>query len=127
MIKRDYLLAQIEAIGKMYSKLIEKLEARDPYIFDYTDECYAIFGVDINFIQEASVDEILSKVGYWEVVEHLVRVIVEDKRLNSNHYILDKAHSLLATIQELDRTYSQPRIELVARVEDLLAKNMEKC
>lgn len=120
MLKKDYLLAQIEEIAKKYAILIEKKERMDPYIEDFTDECYGILGISPEWLANAEPEDIISRVGLWDLIELLVKIMIEDDRMNTSLDCMQKAQALLFYVQEQDRTYSAERIELEHKLDKLL-------
>lgn len=120
MLRKDYLLAQIEELAKKFARLIEKKEALAPDVQAETDECYGMLGITARWIMETETEEIISRIGIWELLELLVRIMVEDPRLNTSRSCMQKAQEILFFVQERDRTYSLERVMLEERIEDML-------
>lgn len=120
MLRKDYLLAQIEELAKKFSRLIEKKEAREPDTAALADDCYGILGISARWIEETETEDIISHVAVWELLELLVKIMLEDDRLNRSRDNMQKAQAILFYVQENDRTYSFERIALESRIEEHL-------
>ena len=64
----------------------------------------------------------MQRVGNWQLVELLVKMIIDDPRFEQNRAMILKAQTLLFMVQELDRTYSFDRIALEDKIESLIRK-----
>ena len=121
MLKKDYLLAQIIELAKKFAYLLQcKNEGED--ITMLADDYYRELNVSALWLENAECDDIMQRVGDWQLVELLVKMIVEDHRFEQNRAMLLKAQSLLFMVQELDRTYSFDRIALEEKIESLIRK-----
>lgn len=120
MLRKDYLLAQIEELAKKFSRLIEKKEANEPGILPVADECYGMLGVSSAWLKESETEEIISRIGIWELLELLVKIMLEDGRLNTDLRSMQKAQEILFYVQEMDRTYSMERVMTEGRLEEIL-------
>ena len=115
MLKKDYLLAQIIELAKKFAYLIErKREGVD--ITPLSDSYYRELNVSAEWLENAECDDIMQRVGDWQLVELLVQMIIEDPRFEKNIPMIKKAQQLLFMVQELDRTYSFDRIALEERI-----------
>ena len=121
MLKKDYLLAQIIELAKKFAYLLQcKNEGED--ITMLADDYYRELNVSALWLENAECDDIMQRVGDWQLVELLVKMIVEDHRFEQNRAMLLKAQTLLFAVQELDRTYSFDRIALEEKIESLIRK-----
>ena len=115
MLKKDYLLAQITELAKKFANLLKrKSEGED--ITPLADRYYGELNVSAEWLINAECDDIMQRVGDWQLVELLVKMIIEDSRFEYNHLMIQKAQTLLFMVQELDRTYSFDRIALEERI-----------
>ena len=121
MLKKDYLLAQIIELAKKFAYLLQcKNEGEDITLL--ADDYYRELNVSALWLENAECDDIMQRVGDWQLVELLVKMIVEDHRFEQNRAMLLKAQTLLFAVQELDRTYSFDRIALEEKIESLIRK-----
>lgn len=120
MLRKDYLLAQIEELAKKFSRLIEKKETGNPDTLPVADECYGMLGISARWIEETETEDIISHIAIWELLELLVKIMLEDSRLNTDRRNMRKAQEILFYVQENDRTYSLERVALEERIEQLL-------
>ncbi|MEG1573669.1 MAG: hypothetical protein RRY55_03870 [Bacteroidales bacterium] len=120
MLKKDYLLAQIEELAKKFAMLIEKKEKMDPDVRDFTDECYGILGISPEWLANAEPEEIISRIGIWDLIELLVKIMTEDDNMNTKRDCMQKAQVLLFYVQKQCRTYSEERIKLENKIEELM-------
>lgn len=119
MLKKDYLLAQIIELAKKFAYLLErKKEGAD--ITPLSDSYYRELNVSAEWLENAECDDIMQRVGDWQLVELLVQMIIEDLRFEKNIPMIKKAQQLLFMVQELDRTYSFDRIALEERINNKL-------
>ncbi len=121
MLKKDYLLAQIIELAKKFAYLLQcKNEGEDITLL--ADDYYRELNVSAIWLENTECDDIMQRVGDWQLVELLVKMIVEDHRFEQNRAMLLKAQTLLFMVQELDRTYSFDRIALEEKIESLIRK-----
>ena len=121
MLKKDYLLAQIMELAKKFAYLLQcKNNGEDILIL--TDNYYKELNVSADWLENAESDDIMQFVGDWQLVELLVKMIIEDPRFEQNRAMILKAQSLLFMVQELDRTYSFDRIALQEKIERLISE-----
>lgn len=121
MLKKDYLLAQIIELAKKFAYLLQrKNEGED--ITMLADDYYRELNVSAIWLENTECDDIMQRVGDWQLVELLVKMIVEDPRFEQNRAMILKAQTLLFAVQELDRTYSFDRIALEEKIESLIRK-----
>ena len=119
MLKKDYLLAQIIELAKKFAYLLQcKNNGEDIAIL--TDNYYKELNVSAEWLENAESDDIMQRVGDWQLVELLVKMIIEDPRFEQNRAMILKAQTLLFAVQELDRTYSFERIALEEKIESLI-------
>ena len=119
MLKKDYLLAQITELAKKFAYLLErKKEGVDITLL--SDGYYRELNVSAEWLENAECDDIMQRVGDWQLVELLVQMIIEDIRFEKNIPMIKKAQQLLYMVQELDRTYSFDRIALEERIANQL-------
>lgn len=119
MLKKDYLLAQITELAKKFAQLMQqKNEGED--ITLHVDKYYANLNLSADWLINAEPDDIMRRVGDWQLVELLVKMMIEDPRFEHNLSMIQKAQVLLFMVQELDRTYSFDRIQLKKRIDALL-------
>lgn len=119
MLKKDYLLAQITELAKKFAYLLErKKEGADITLL--SDGYYRELNVSAEWLENAECDDIMQRVGDWQLVELLVQMIIEDLRFEKNIPMIKKAQQLLFMVQELDRTYSFDRIALEERINNKL-------
>lgn len=119
MLKKDYLLAQITELAKKFAYLLErKKEGADITLL--SDGYYRELNVSAEWLENAECDDIMQRVGDWQLVELLVQMIIEDLRFEKNIPMIKKTQQLLFMVQELDRTYSFDRIALEERINNKL-------
>ena len=124
MIKQDFLLAQIEELTKKIARLLRKKETNEPDIDTAADDCYKAFRLNLNSITNLPEDELTELVPDWQLLELLVKIMLNDTRINHDLNQMEKAQALLYYIQENDRTYSFDRIA-AARELDTLIQNLK--
>ncbi|MBQ3575846.1 MAG: hypothetical protein IJA28_00335 [Coprobacter sp.] len=120
MLKKDYLLAQITELAKKFAYLIKRKSEGDDITL-LADGYYRELNVSAEWLMNAECDDIMQRIGDWQLVELLVKMIIEDVRFEQNHAMIQKAQTLLFMVQELDRTYSFERIALEERIKDKLS------
>ena len=124
MLKKDYLLAQIIELAKKFAYLLQrKNEGEDISLL--ADNYYKELNVSAEWLQNAECDDIMQRVGNWQLVELLVKMIIEDSRFEQNRAMILKAQTLLFMVQELDRTYSFDRIALEERISSLIKNSLK--
>lgn len=126
MLRKDFILVQIEALGKAIAQLIHNRQEGDPHKDDQLlDKIYTSLTVDKNYLLTHTPEEI-REVLNGEDNEGLQRMEMAAKTLIEDYYISDetaalcKAEELLRYIQEHDRTFSLERINLLEEIRDLL-------
>lgn len=113
------ILAQIIELAKKFAYLLQcKDNGEDITIL--TDNYYKELNVSAEWLENAESDDIMQRVGDWQLVELLVKMIIEDPRFEQNRAMIVKAQTLLFAVQELDRTYSFERIALEEKIESLI-------
>lgn len=120
MLKKDYLLAQITELAKKFAYLIKRKSEGDDITL-LADGYYRELNVSAEWLMNADCDDIMQRIGDWQLVELLVKMIIEDVRFEQKHAMIQKAQTLLFMVQELDRTYSFERIALEERIKDKLS------
>ena len=118
MLKKDYLLAQIIELAKKFAYLLQRKNEGDD-ITILSDNYYHELNVSAEWLENSECEEIFCRVGDWQLVELLVKMMVEDSRFENNRYMVLKAQTLLFMVQELDRTFSFERIDLENKIEKL--------
>lgn len=120
MLKKDYLLAQITELAKKFAYLLKRKSEGDDIAL-LADGYYQELNVSAEWLMNAECDDIMQRVGDWQLVELLVKMIIEDARFEQNLSMILKAQTLLFMVQELDRTYSFERIALEERIRSKLS------
>ena len=121
MLKKDYLLAQITELAKKFAYLLQrKNEGEDITIL--ADNYYKELNVSAEWLENAESEDIMQRLGDWQLVELLVKMIIEDSRFEQNIRMIQKAQTLLFMVQELDRTYSFDRIALEEKIQSLIRR-----
>ena len=119
MLKKDYLLAQITELAKKFANLLKRKDDGEDVTL-LTDNYYHELNVSAEWLVNAESEDIMQRVGDWQLVELLVQMIIEDPRFEKNIPMIKKAQQLLFMVQELDRTYSFDRIALEERINNKL-------
>ena len=120
MIKQDFLLAQIEELTKKIARLLRKKETNEPDIDTAADDCYKAFRLNLNSIINLPEDELTELVPDWQLLELLVKIMLNDTRINHDLHQMEKAQALLYYVQENDRTYSFDRIAMAKELDTLI-------
>ena len=120
MIKQDFLLAQIEELTKKIARLLRKKETNEPAIDTAADDCYKAFRLDLNSIINLPEDELTELVPDWQLLELLVKIMLNDTRINHDLHQMEKAQALLYYVQANDRTYSFDRIAMAKELDTLI-------
>ena len=113
-------MAQITELAKKFAYLIKRKSEGDDITL-LADGYYRELNVSAEWLMNAECDDIMQRIGDWQLVELLVKMIIEDVRFEQNHAMIQKAQTLLFMVQELDRTYSFERIALEERIKDKLS------
>lgn len=119
MLRKDYLLAQITELAKKFANLLKRKDDGEDVTL-LTDNYYHELNVSAEWLVNAESEDIMQRVGDWQLVELLVQMIIEDPRFEKNIPMIKKAQQLLFMVQELDRTYSFDRIALEERINNKL-------
>lgn len=120
MLRKDYLLAQITELAKKFANLLKRKDDGEDVTL-LTDNYYHELNVSAEWLVNAESEDIMQRVGDWQLVELLVQMIIEDPRFEKNIPMIKKAQQLLFMVQELDRTYSFDRIALEERIGNKLS------
>lgn len=65
-------------------------------------------------------DELTELVPDWQLLELLVKIMLNDTRINHDLHQMEKAQALLYYVQENDRTYSFDRIAMAKELDTLI-------
>ncbi|MDD2436602.1 MAG: hypothetical protein PHG27_04780 [Massilibacteroides sp.] len=129
MLKRDFILVQIEELGKVIAQLIDN---RNHGVSRKTDQLiesiYSTLKIDKDFLLSHTPEEILQLLdgednAGLQRMEIAAKTLLEEGYLvDDNHGLLKKAREILLYIQKHDRTFSFERINLLDETQNLLAK-----
>lgn len=130
MLKRDFIMVQIEELGKVIAQLIFNRNSngggRNPVLIETV---YTSLKLDRDFLLTTSIDD-LRRFLDCEDSQGLSRMEIAAKTLIEDSYIqpdpnnkqtLLRAKELLEYIQKHDSTFSLERIALVEQINGLLS------
>jgi len=128
MLKRDFILVQIEELGKVIAQL---LGMRDHGASRKTDvlmaTIYSSLRVDKEYLLSHTPDEIHAileredQAGIQRM-EIAAKTLIEDSYINKDKSSLCKAQEILLYVQKHDRTFSIERMDLLDEIRHLLLK-----
>lgn len=129
MLRKDFILLQIEAFAKAIAQLITKRKGGD---FEQADLLlklvYSSLGIDKDYLFSHTPDEIRTfldredKAG-MQRMEMAAKILVEDSYIKNDKASLFKAQEILQYVQKHDLTFSIERMNLLAEIQDLLSKS----
>lgn len=130
MLKRDFIMVQIEELGKIIAQLISarQLNNNASRSTEALSQVYSSLDIEPDYMLEASPEAILARLdeggrsGLLRL-EVAAQALMEDSFLNpvKKEQLLRKAKQLLQYIQMNDDTFSIERIEKISEIDALLS------
>lgn len=127
MLKRDFILVQIEELGKVLAQLLDQRNHGASRKTDVLMESiYSTLKVDKDFLLTHSVEEIHKTLdgednAGLQRMEIAAKTLLEDYYINSKDSAsLRKAQEILLYIQQHDQTFSIERVNLIDQIKELL-------
>ncbi|WP_356728170.1 hypothetical protein [Parabacteroides goldsteinii] len=128
MLKRDFIMVQIEELGKVIAQIIFNRNAnaarKNPELIQTV---YSSLKLDQDFLMTTSPEEILSYLdnednGGVLRLEIAIKTLIEDSYLQPENQpqILLRAKELLEYLQAHDSTFSLERVNLLNEIEERL-------
>lgn len=130
MLKRDFIMVQIEELGKIIAQFISarQLNNNASRSTEALSQVYSSLDIEPDYMLEASPEAILARLdeggrsGLLRL-EVAAQALMEDSFLNpvKKEQLLRKAKQLLQYIQMNDDTFSIERIEKISEIDALLS------
>lgn len=128
MLKRDFIMVQIEELGKVIAQIIFNRNAnaarKNPELIQTV---YSSLKLDQDFLMTTSSEEILRSLdnednGGVLRLEIAIKTLIEDSYLQPENQpqILLRAKELLEYLQAHDSTFSLERVNLLNEIEERL-------
>ena len=128
MLKRDFIMVQIEELGKVIAQIIFNRNAnaarKNPELIQTV---YSSLKLDQDFLMTTSPEEILRSLdnednGGVLRLEIAIKTLIEDSYLQPENQpqILQRAKELLEYLQAHDSTFSLERVNLLNEIEERL-------
>ena len=128
MLKRDFIMVQIEELGKVIAQIIFNRNAnaarKNPELIQ---PVYSSLKLDQDFLMTTSPEEILRSLdnednGGVLRLEIAIKTLIEDSYLQPENQpqILLRAKELLEYLQAHDSTFSLERVNLLNEIEERL-------
>lgn len=128
MLKRDFIMVQIEELGKVITQIIFNRNAnaarKNPELIQTV---YSSLKLDQDFLMTTSPEEILRSLdnednGGVLRLEIAIKTLIEDSYLQPENQpqILLRAKELLEYLQAHDSTFSLERVNLLNEIEEQL-------
>ena len=128
MLKRDFIMVQIEELGKVIAQIIFNRNAnaarKNPELIQAV---YSSLKLDQDFLMTTSPEEILRSLdnednGGVLRLEIAIKTLIEDSYLQPENQpqILLRAKELLEYLQAHDSTFSLERVNLLNEIEERL-------
>ena len=128
MLKRDFIMVQIEELGKVIAQIIFNRNAnaarKNP---EFIQTVYSSLKLDQDFLMTTSPEEILRSLdnednGGVLRLEIAIKTLIEDSYLQPENQpqILLRAKELLEYLQAHDSTFSLERVNLLNEIEERL-------
>ena len=128
MLKRDFIMVQIEELGKVIAQIIFNRNAnaarKNPELIQTV---YSSLKLDQDFLMTTSPEEILRSLdnednGGVLRLEIAIKTLIEDSDLQPENQpqILLRAKELLEYLQAHDSTFSLERVNLLNEIEERL-------
>lgn len=128
MLKRDFIMVQIEELGKVIAQIIFNRNAnaarKNPELIQTV---YSSLKLDQDFLMTTSPEEILCSLdnednGGVLRLEIAIKTLIEDSYLQPENQpqILLRAKELLEYLQAHDSTFSLERVNLLNEIEERL-------
>lgn len=129
MLKRDFILVQIEELGKVIAQLISLRKVNNDAArkTESIRQVYSSLKTDTAFLLETPVEEIFSRLNEGARsgllrMEIAAYTLLEESFLNPvlKDPMLRKAKAILEYVQMHDSTFSIERIEKISEIDSLL-------
>lgn len=128
MLRRDFIMVQIEELGKVIAQLITARKNNAARaVPQLIQTVYDSFALDSNSILTLPPEELLLKLdqndkGGIQRLEIAVKALIEESYLypDRQQTMLARAKELLLFIQQRDTTFSLERIAIIENIDSLL-------
>lgn len=129
MLKRDFIMAQIEEITKVILRLIQLRTTDNPARqATLISEAYSGMKIDRNYLLQTDPEAICTAFDEGnrsgiQRMEMAVKIMIEDSYANPEEkkHLLRKAKQMLEYIEANDNTFSLERIDTLNEIKNLLA------
>lgn len=130
MLKKDFIMVQIEELGKVLAQLAGLRHSDDGRKAEgFTNKLYESLKIDKDFLLTSEMETIRLRLDQGDHaglqrMELAAKTMLEESFQNKNQssLLLSKAKEMLTYIQKLDNTFSIERVELI----NFITKNLEK-
>lgn len=130
MLKKDFIMVQIEELGKVLAQLTGLRHSDDGRKAEgFTNKLYESLKIDKDFLLTSEMETIRLRLDQGDHaglqrMELAAKTMLEESFQNKNQssLLLSKAKEMLTYIQKLDNTFSIERVELI----NFITKNLEK-
>ncbi len=119
MIQQDYLLKQIEELGKVISELISMRQEGSPdRKIEIIDKCYEMIGLNKNELISNSTDEIINylnkkEIQNLEILESIANIMYEEsfmiKNKKDKQTQIEKTYKLISYVDKNSNCFSFQR------------------
>lgn len=128
MLKRDFIMAQIEELAKVIIQLIQLRTTDNPARqATFISEAYSALKIDRNYLLQTDPESIYTALDEGnrsgiERMEMAVKIMIEDSYATpeEKEHLLRKAKQMLEYIQANDNTFSLERIDTLNEIKSLL-------
>ncbi|MDR0844662.1 MAG: hypothetical protein LBN71_05525 [Tannerella sp.] len=127
MLKRDFIMVQIEELGKVIARIIsQRNSGATRQIPEQIQTVYDALKLDKDSLMNASLDDLCHKLDY-EDSEGIRRLEIATKALKEESYLFSgqqridrllRAKDLLEYLQKNDHTFSLERLALLDEIND---------
>lgn len=130
MLRRDFIMVQIEELGKVIAQIIDQRNANAARkIPEMIQQAYRSLKIDDAFLLNHSAEEIVRALNGEDMaglqrMELAAKLLLEDsyQHPREQQSMRLKAKEMLEYIQTNDHTFSLVRIQLLEEIDDLLTK-----
>ena len=126
MLRRDFILVQIEELGKAIARLFENRNNGVVHKNEgQTEVIYTSLRIEKDFIFSHTADEIRVALDYEDKaglqrMELVAKTLVEESYLYESGTYLQKAKEIFLYLQQHDNTFSIERVSLLEDIEKRL-------
>ena len=130
MLKRDFIMVQIEELGKVLAQLVGLRHSDNSRKAEsLTNKLYESLQIDKDFLLTSDMETIRRRLDQGDHaglqrMELAAKTLLEESYQDKNEstLLLSKAKEMLLYIQQSDNTFSIERVELI----DLITKKLEE-